>query len=215
MATNLAYGYLDESPSLHDEAIFFCIGVILTEEQNSKPFANIFKKARKTLKRKKIIVPEVKFSRSIDKVRKQVLEAIIKQGVKIVVLAVDSQNRRIADTPENYGIVVGFAASESLRQYPALALTIDKKFTREADNREMEDTALRVASRQVKKGILSFRPPANSQSEVLIQAADFIAGAMNYKYNLNDPSYWEIIKGSIVSEKKDKWTEMKATTKKE
>lgn len=87
MTAKLAYGYLDESPSLHDEAIFFCIGVILTEEQNSKPFANIFKKARKTLKRKKIIVPEVKFSRSIDKVRKQVLEAIIKQGVKIVVLA--------------------------------------------------------------------------------------------------------------------------------
>ncbi len=44
---------------------------------------------------------------------------------------------------------------------------------------------------------------------------DFAAGALNYKYNHDDDSYWKIIKDLFVAEKVEKWTDLKAATKKE
>lgn len=216
MSNDLIYGFLDESPSLHDKAYFFCVGILLTSGPNEKHYKSLFKRVReKILNRKLKKVPEIKFSDSTDQVRKKVLEAITKLPIKAVVFVVDTDGRRVADTPENYGIVIGFSIVEVLKLYKTLILTVDKKFTNPKDHAEVEKVALKVISKKAEKGILDFKTHAESHKNSLLQIADFIAGTFHYKYNLKDDTYWKMIKYLIIEEKVEDWMKMKASTKKE
>lgn len=216
MSNDLIYGFLDESPSLHDKAYFFCVGILLTSDPDEKHYRSLFKRVReKILNRKLKKVPEIKFSESTDQVRKRVLEAIAKLPIKAVVFIVDTEGRRVADTPENYGIVIGYSIVEVLKLYKTIILTVDKKFTNPKDQAEVEKVALKVVAKKTDKGILDFKTHAESHKNSLLQMVDFVAGAFNYKYNLKDDTYWNIIKDLIVEEKMGDWMKMKASTKKE
>jgi len=65
MDTTIAYGFLDESPSLYDKAFFFCVGILLTADPDEKHYRSIFKRVReKTLNKTLKKVTEIKFSES-------------------------------------------------------------------------------------------------------------------------------------------------------
>lgn len=216
MDKGVAYGFLDESPSLHDKAFFFCVGILLTSDPDEKHFKSIFKRVReKMLNRKFKKVPEIKFSKSTEQVRKRLFEAIAKLSIKVIIYVVDKKGRRVADTPENYGIVIGFSIVEVLKFYKTIILTVDKKFTNPKNQAEIEKIALKVVARKAKKGILDFKTHAESHKSSLLQIADFIAGAIQYKYNLNNAVYWSMIKHLIIEEKVADWLKMKAVIKKE
>lgn len=180
MSHDLIYGFLDESPSLHDKAYFFCVGIILTSDPDEKHYRSLFKRVReKILNRKLKKVPEIKFSESTDQVRKKVLEAIAKLPIKAVVFVVDTDGRQVADTPENYGIVIGFSIVEVLKLYKTIILTVDKKFTNPKAQAEVEKVALKVVAKNAEKGILDFKTHAESHKNSLLQIADFTTGSFN------------------------------------
>ena len=213
---NIVYGYLDESPGLHDANFFFCVDVILTENPADKETLSLMKRVRERLHGKeKRRLPEIKFSRASEAIKLQVLKRMAKLPIKIVALVVDTHGRRVIDSPENYGIIVGTASVEALKFYSGLFLTLDRRFTKPEHQNEMDDFALKVATRLLKRGVLTIASHRDSQNSVLIQLADFAAGALNYKYNHDDDSYWKIIKDLFVAEKVEKWTDLKAATKKE
>ena len=211
---NLTYGFLDESPNLQDKSAFFSIVIILSTNPYEKSYRSIFKRIRKNvLKRKAKEVPELKFANSTHQVRLKVLNAISKRSIKISAYILDKAGRRIPDTPENYGIVAGFAISEALKKYPVIVLTFDKKYTKVKDQEEVEKTTLKVVAKVSKKGILQFKEHGDSKTNSILQMADYMAGAVSYKYNLNDESYWEIIKDLIEQENKESWVDIKAIYK--
>ena len=166
----------------------------------------------------KIVLSAQNFSittgRSTPKVRKQILEAIAKLPIQAVVFVVDTQGRRVTDTPENYGIVIGFSIVEVLKYYKTLILTVDKKFTNLKDQGEVEKVALQIVAKNAEKGILDFKSHADSKNNSLLQLVDFIAGAYNYKFNLKDETYWNVIKKIIIEEKRENWMNLKASIKK-
>lgn len=211
MTNEPAYGFLDESPALSDSVLFFCVNIISTSDRTNKQLQKIIKKARKRIVKKKIrSLSEIKFHDSEEKIRLYVLREIAKQDVKIIAIAVDKEGRKVNDTPQNYGAVVGIAIAEFLSFYPALNITLDKKFTKDEQVAEF----LRVAQNTVQ--LLSplntsvvFNPPVDSKSESLIQLADFVAGALQTKYNQRDGHYFEVIATKIVRVKVIKWTELK------
>lgn len=214
MNDNLTYGFLDESPNLQDKSSFFSVAIILTANPDEKSYRSIFKRIRKNvLKRKQREVPELKFANSTHQLRVKVLKAISQRSIKISVFILDKAGRRIPDTPENYGIVAGFAVSEALKKHPVIVLTFDKKYTKPKDQEKVEKTALKVVGRISKKGVLQFKEHADSRTNSILQMADYIAGAVSFKYNLNDESYWEIIKDLIEQENKESWLEIKAIYK--
>jgi len=213
MNTSLVYGFLDESPSLSDTALFFCVDIISTNDKTNKRLQNIVKRARKRIVKKKLKhTKELKFHTSDEKTREFVLTEIEKEDVAIIAVAVDKEGRRIKDTPQNYGIVVGSAIAETASLFPLLNLTVDKKFTAPAQEQEYITQAQKTAQLLVSKkgGLnLSFNAPVDSKGESNVQLADFIAGALNMKYNGKDAHYVEIIKPKIKIEKVLKWTEIK------
>lgn len=214
MDDNLTFGFLDESPNLQDKTSFFSVAIILTANPDEKGYRSIFKKIRKSvLKKKQKEVPELKFANSTHQVRVKVLKAISQRAIKISVFILDKAGRRIPDTPENYGIVAGFAVSEALKKHPVIVLTFDKKYTKPKDQEKVEKTALKVVGKISKKGVLQFKEHADSKTNSILQMADYIAGAVSFKYNLNDEGYWEIIKELIEQENKELWPEIKAIYK--
>jgi len=211
---NLTYGFLDESPNLQDKSAFFSIVIILNTNPDEKSYRSIFKRIRKNvLKKKAKEVPELKFTNSTPQVRIKILKAISKRSMKISAYILDKTGRRIPDTPENYGIVAGFAISEALKKHPAIVLTFDKKYTKPKDQEEVEKTTLKVVAKVSKKGVLQFKEHGDSKTNSILQMADYVAGAVSYKYNLKDASYWEIIKDLIEQESKESWVDIKAIYK--
>lgn len=214
MSDDLAYGFLDESPNLTDKASFFSVVIVLTTDQNEKNYQSIFKRIRKNeLKGKKKDIPELKFASSTDRVRTKTLQAISKRSIKVSAFVIDKTGRRIPDTPENYGIVVGFAVSGALKRHPVIILTVDKKYTKPQDQEEVEKTTLKVVGKVSKKGVLQFKEHADSKSNSILQIADFIAGAISYKYNLKDNTYSKIIGNLIEQEELESWPNIKAIYK--
>lgn len=211
MRRNVVYGYLDESPSLRDEAFFFCVDILSTSDRTNKRLKNILKRARKKVLKKKLkSLSEIKFYNSDERTRTYILSEIAEYDVRVVVLVVDKEKRRVKDTPFNYGIVAGATVAEFLSVYPALNLTMDKKFTNDEQEREF----LRITQETIQTLVptgknIFFNPPKDSKKESLLQLADFAAGAMNFKYNQHDNHYADIIKDKIVVEKVVKWTKLK------
>lgn len=206
----LAYGFLDESPSLHDKAFFFCVDIISTSEETNKKLQRIPKRARERIVRKKLkSLGEIKFNNSNEKTRLFVLSEIAKQNIDIVILVINKQKRRVKDTPVNYGIVVGAIVAEFLTIHPALSLTIDKKYTNKKQQEKFQKASQEVINKLAPKGTVFFNPPVDSAGESIVQLADFVAGAFNFKYNREDTHYAEIIKERVKREKVVRWTELK------
>lgn len=212
MPQGLSYGFLDESPSLSDNTLFFCVDIVSTSDKTNKKLQNIIKRARKKIVKKSLkSTKELKFHTSDEKTRVYVLSQIAKEDVTIVAIAVDKEGRRVKDTPKNYGTIVGAAIAETATLFPALNLTVDKKFP-SAQEREFIFEAQRAAQLLAKKktGLnLSLNAPVDSETESRVQLADFVAGALNVKYNSGDDHYVEIVKSKIKIEKVLKWTEIK------
>ena len=211
----MMYGFLDESPSLHDKAYFFCVDILLEENPNNKEIQTIIKRAREKLPSKeKKRVPELKFANTLPDIRQYVLKSIAKYPARIVILVVETDQRRVADIPENYGLIVGWALVEATKLYPKLSVTLDRKFVKTKDREEMEKMVHKIVD--AKSAVVDLRLiHDDSKRNAILQLADFVAGALNAKYNYNDDSYWKIIKPLIAVEKLTKWVSLKAATKKE
>ena len=148
MEKQIVSGFLDESPSLHDKAYFFCVDILTTTEEIKNNLRKIIKNARQKIVKKKLkSLTEIKFNNSDEKTRIYVLKEIAKWKVDIIVYVIDKENRRVDDTPENYGIVVGGAITESLRLGSAIKLTADKKYTSFKQQNEFLTAAQNTISR--------------------------------------------------------------------
>lgn len=211
MANNTVFGFLDESPSLSDETFFFCIDIVSTNEKTNKKLRKILKHARQKIVKKKLKqLSELKFYNSDEKTRSYILLQLAKSDVEIVVLILDKGERKIADTPENYGIVVGTAITALLKLHSSLNLTIDKKFTNPKNQSDFFNYCQKTINKlKTKNSNVFFNPPIDSTKDSNIQLADFVAGAFNAKYNKNEAKYVQIIKTKVKIEKIVKWADTK------
>ncbi len=209
--TAITYGFLDESSSLSDKPFYFCVTILMTREKASSRLQNIMKRARKKIVKKKLkSLSEIKFYNSDEKTRTFVLTELSKTNIEIVAVVVDKEGRRVKDTPTNYGFILGATTAEALQIHPVLNLTLDKKFTSQKQEQEcMAETQKATHILTKGKSNVSFNQPVDSTKNSLIQLADFVAGALNFKYNNNDEHYLVMVKEKIAIEKVMKWTEIK------
>ena len=138
------------------------------------------------------------------------LRMLAGEEVEIFVLVVDKGGRRVSDSPENNGVVLGNAAALVLKRRKRVSLTLDKKFVRPTDTSKYLNTAINVVLRKVPTGILTVSPPVDSRKESLVQLADFVAGAISQKYNWGNDTYYRILEKKIVEEKQVRWRRLKA-----
>ena len=208
---SLYYAYSDDSPTLAGPENHLAVVAVVTFKAADKKLARIPKRVRQRVMDKKLRqLPELKFYNSNEKTRTKMLQMLADEPVEIFALVIDKEGRRVSDSPLNNGIVLGNVAAIILEDKGRVSLTSDRKFVNPGDAAQCLDTAVRVAANKVPSGFLVINEPVDSQRESLVQLADFVAGAISYKYNWNDAHYYQIIKEKVVSEKLVRWKDIKA-----
>lgn len=204
MKMNPVFGFLDESSTLDGSSKFFCVAIIASKKEIIQSLQKIIKRARKKN------LSELKFNNSDEKTRNRVLTELSKQDVRFLILVIDKQGRKIENNPLNYGIAIGSAAAKLLELYSIASLTVDRHFTKPAQESEFKEIVLvTVAKLAPSNSKLLLNESVDSQTEIGIQMADFVAGAANACYNNKNSSYLEIIRTKIEKEICEKWTEIK------
>lgn len=195
--------YIDEAGNLADTNQFFIIGVVSSKKPHD--LNGIFKHIRKDIlgkKNKKL--SEIKFSRVDIKISEVALRKIAKQDVTIYVWIVNKEERRVKDTPENYGIALSYVLRYGFELCGWKKVVIDNKYTKIKD-RAILQTVLRKSVGDNLENI-SF---ADSALVTGLTVADFVAGAFFADYVRGNTSLRKILDAKIAIEERVMWREIK------
>jgi hypothetical protein len=196
--------YLDESGDLGFKprsSKFFVLAAIITRDPE-KVRRCIKRVRQQKLPKKYKTVPELKFHNSSQTIRKRVLDCVAGTDTDIafVILHKNQVYERLKSKPSIlYNYLTGSLIAKIIIAYKLegqVRVIIDKSlygFERENfDNYLTWKACLGNHSEEQ-----SIDPPEivhiDSRQDRCIQVADFVAGAINHKYTMNDPSYYSAI----------------------
>lgn len=198
--------FIDESgtlPDPKDKFIVICgVGV-----KKIKEAENIFSRIRISLRQRKIKVQEVKFYYAGQNTKRQLLSGIVSANFGIFALVVDKKNRKIADTPENFALLVADLVNEISLWYKVekINLVLDKHFHRKVDENRFNQLIKSKINKDLKYQIKHI----DSRQNFLVNIADMAAGAILWKYSGKDLQFYNLIKENIIIEKIVSWPEIK------
>ncbi|MEK9135135.1 MAG: DUF3800 domain-containing protein [Patescibacteria group bacterium] len=197
---------IDESGTLPDiKDKFIVIAGVRLEKM--KEALDLISRTLKTLRQRKIKIKEVKFYYAGEKTKRQILSGIISTGLEIFAIVVDKKRRKIPDTPENFALLVSEIINEINLWQPEtnLKIIIDRHF----HEKNKENDFNKFLQKGVKRNANYTIQHINSNQNLIINLADFSAGAILTKYNKNNSQFYDIIKESILLEKIINWPELK------
>jgi hypothetical protein len=148
---------------------------------------------------------ELKWSNASQRIRSAVLAELAEADVELFALTVDKGNRRIEDTPENYGILVCELLSHCWHVYPDVALALDRHFTSPAQVAAVNTLIYR---RWPPQGVLSVTH-VDSQRNVSVQLADMVAGSV-YCWHKDGDETMQLIAGKLGATLAEDWRHIKA-----
>jgi len=198
--------FIDESgtlPDPKDKFIVICgVGV-----KKIKEAENIFSRIRFSLRQRKIRVQEIKFYSAGQNTKRQFLSGIVSGNFEIFTLVVDKKGRKIADTPENFALLVADLIGEINLWYKVkkINFVIDRHFYRKIDEYGFNQ----FLKAKVNKGLRAPIKHIDSEQNFLVNIADMSAGAILWKYHGKDLQFYNLVKENIIIEKIVSWPEIK------
>ena len=198
----MRFAIIDESGRLYDPNDRFLIfaAVVVDSLVN---LDKIIPAIKKVLPRKKKLA-EIKFSTTGEKTKTKVLAEIKRRNLKLFVLVVDKQGRKIVDSPENYSLIISTLLKKILAKYPTvLHIIIDRHFTWVTQRERFNDFVQKELKRQL------FIEHLDSQQNTIISLPDFIAGAERVAHSKNDSKYVEIINKQVERRVVTTWRDLK------
>ena len=198
----MRFAIIDESGRLYDPNDRFLIfaAVVVDSLVN---LDKIIPAIKKVLPRKKKLA-EMKFSTTGEKTKIKVLNAIKERRLKLFVLVVDKQGRKIVDSPENYSLLISTLLKKIFIKYPTVThIIIDRHFTWVTQRERFND----FVQKELKKQL--FIEHLDSQQNTIISLPDFIAGAQRVAHSKNEPKYVEIVDKQVEGRVVTTWKELK------
>ena len=196
--------FIDESGTLPDVNDKFIVlsGVATFEISKSE---NLISNVLKNLREQKKSVSELKFYKCGDRTKKYFLSLLNKDDFDIFLLIINKNNRKIADTPENFSFLVALLIKEIECFYKNQEMNIflDRHFFCKVDLERFNQSLENFVSTQYKI------EHVDSQHNLLVNIADMVAGATLWQYTGKDGVFYDNIKESIITEKVLNWTEAK------
>ncbi len=194
---NPIYIYLDESGDLgFDKKSSNHIVIALLITKNPFKVERCIKKIRqRKLKKKLKELPEIKFNKSNDIIRKKTLSCITKEPIELAYIVLDKN--RVSPSRQNpkqkiYNFITGYL----MRNLPyenttKLELIVDKRISNKVVRTDFDRYV------REKTGFKVDISHENSEYNKCLQATDFIAGAIFRKYESNDSRFYNLIKDRI------------------
>lgn len=198
--------FIDESGTLPDPKDKFIVisGVGIKKIKEAE---NIISRTLTSLHRRKIEVQEIKFYHAGQKTKRQFLSGIVSTNFEMFILVVDKKGRKIADSPENYALLVADLINEINLWYKSeeIDLVIDRHFYRRIDQERFQQ----ILKKKVNKDLKYQMKQVDSKQNPLVNVADMTAGAVLWKYSGKDLEFYNLIKENIIIEKIISWPEIK------
>lgn len=212
---------LDESGDFFKKDDYFVVGGFVTD--NPKRTAKAFRKWQQGKFKKQLRYrTEVKFTdtRLTDKLRAQTLQHFIKQDIRIFYTYLGTKNipaeyRRKGriETGKLYtNIVVHTIGFVLPSKQTEVSVMIDPRQLKNITGAEFRDTVKSSIVFQLPKGAAVYVTTPDSTTNVNIQIADWICGAL-YQYHIGKKAgaqFYEILKEHIIKQEeffKDFWSE--------
>ncbi len=202
----IVHAGLDEAGSLTDSTDFFSMAAVVTSNPNA--LKNIIRRASlksgKRLGRRRKQPAELKWSNASQRIRATALDNLAEADVELFVLVVRKEGRRIADTPVNYAILACELLQLCWNVYPNMVLAVDRHFTAPAQ-RAVVDTF--IHRQWPEAGILTISH-VDSQRNILVQLADFVAGSAYDWHKQGEQAYCRL-EAKVVAEAVESWHHIK------
>lgn len=198
------YIVLDEAGDLgfsEGSSQYFVMGAILLKADDVKKARRIPKKSRGKLGKKKKDIPELKASKSDNKIRKFILDELFKcPSSHIAAVYVNKRNTydyiktNRSQKANHYNYIARVLIVDSLKRYlsrightPDKALTVevylDHYHTTKFRKRNLEEYIQKMITGEIPYGINVKVHQEDSRAEPLIQVADFVVNAFFRKLN--------------------------------
>ncbi|MDP3954798.1 MAG: DUF3800 domain-containing protein [bacterium] len=195
--------FIDESGTLPDPKdkiiVVAAVGVY-----SPRKIDEILKTVRKRGRFKRI-TGEIKFYTAGEKSKFLFFEKIVEENFDIFVLTVDKIGRKIEDTPENFAVICGLLLQSVFAFYPNVReIIFDRHFHKDKDIEKFNKTLNDFLKRKLPK-----IDHVYSQRNKEVNVADMVAGAILAKETGEDPRFYKIFKGRIVTEARVNWPEAK------
>lgn len=201
------YALIDESGRIYDpndKILVFAVVIANNLSELEKIIIRARQRIPKKGKRRMERLSEIKFSLTGDNTRLFILKELAKYQVKIYLLIIDKQGRKIQDNPENYAFLIEKVLKTAIRDNPKLThILIDRHFTF-ITQREKFNLHL-----QKRYGNKLFIEHVDSLQNSVVLLADFVAGAIRFSYVKQNFQFKECIKDLIMKEKLTTWKEIK------
>lgn len=194
----MRYSFIDESGDLGLKGSrYFIISAVSTD--NPDKLRRIIKRVRqRKLKKQLREVNEIKGNNSTPEIRKYVLSQLTKQDCELFAIAIDKNkiiNKHYETQPELYHFLCRLLLDRlPIGNDGTYYIIIDQKDTNKLIKRNFEHYVLmKFKGRKIKFSQLQ------SFADNGLLVVDFVAWAVNRKWNANDDSYFNIIYEKIVN----------------
>lgn len=194
--------FIDESGTLSDPkdrvVIIAAVGSRLPEK-----LRDITRLTRKNLTKKD--VSEVKFYKSGKKTKKRYLERLNNEDIEIFVLAVEKEDQKIADSPENFALLCWLILEDCLLFYEDTIkeVVFDRHFHKIQDQEKFNQQLLQLLKRKLKI------THTDSQKDSRVNSADMIAGSLLWLKTGKESAFYELFKGKVISERTVSWKNLR------
>lgn len=198
----MRFAIIDESGRLYDPNDRFLIfaAVVVDSLVNLDKIIPFVKKRLP----KKTKLAEIKFSTTGEKTRIRVLNEIYERQLKLFILVVDKEDRKIKDNPENYALLISILLKKVLKKYPTVShIIIDRHFTWVTQREKFND----LVQKELKKQL--FIEHLDSQQNTIVSLPDFVAGSERIGYTKNEPKYAGVIDSLVEGHIFITWRELK------
>lgn len=193
----MIYIYLDEAGDTGIKGSkYFIISVILTRKP--KEIRNSIKRIKKNLRKKEEKKKqELKFYNSPDRVRTLILQTLKKKDIEISYLLI-KKNKEISDSHQLYCVWTDNLIKNSLlgKKPKFVGINLDRRLPKSYESifdKLVRSSIKNLFDHDVKVSIKHL----NSTQDIVLQAVDFVAGAIFYNYEHNNSSFYNIIRPCI------------------
>jgi hypothetical protein len=194
--------YVDESGTLPDpKSPVVIIAAVATYAPHQLILPK--KSAAKALGKKN--VKEIKFYKAGINTKIKFLTVLAKLDIKIFVLILEKNGKKIPDSPENFAIACSLILYDCLYCYQNSfkSIIFDRHFHNQTDQEKFDSTLKKLVGENL--NIIH----ADSLKEAAVNTADMVAGSVLWKRTGKDDQFYKIIKNKIVEEKAIDWKEVK------
>ena len=139
-----------------------------------------------------------------DSTKERILKELASLDVKLFVLVLDKDRRKVQDTPENYAFLVATLLKQVFKKETLTQVVIDRHFNQVEKRQVLTRQLVNLYGKEI--SVVQIDSLADSR----VDLADFVAGSVLKSVRDGIDKFKNLIESKIVNLKVIKWSKLKS-----